>query len=40
MHELRQAICLEKSLEMACVGLQIGWDEVSENQQGRVNIVS
>lgn len=39
-HEPRQALCMEKSLEAAQVGLQVGWCEFSGNHQVKANSVS
>ena len=39
-HEPRQAICMEKSLEVAWVGPQVESGGVSGNHQGGANSVS
>ena len=39
-HEPRQADHMEKALEIAWVGPQVGWGVVSGNHQGKANGVS
>lgn len=39
-YELKRAICIKKLLEVACMGLQVGWSGALRNHQDRGNNVS
>ena len=39
-YEAREAICVEKPLETAWMGLKVGWGGLSGNHQGGANSVS